>query len=180
MITKGERTELRSIVRQQFKVLRAEVDQREAEMVAEAEQRVYDRFKGVDEKRADLNDAVGRLVEETNREIEKLLHDRADDVGGIESWQRLGVPRGYGLAHWSPDRRTELHRALVAGIEAQVQAAKLALQRQEADLLRTLAVGALESEEARKFLSDIPTVAQLVPTARLHELEAEFDQDADA
>jgi hypothetical protein len=44
------------------------------------------------------------------------------------------------------------------------------VERQEADLLRTLAVEALESEEARAFLKMIPSVAELVPSTRLNEL----------
>lgn len=42
---------------------------------------------------------------------------------------------------------------------------------EEADLLRSLAVGVVESDEARQFLTDIPTVAQLVPSTRLLEIE---------
>ena len=42
MITKGERTELRSIVKQQFKVLRSEVQQRQYELASEGfTMRVY-------------------------------------------------------------------------------------------------------------------------------------------
>lgn len=35
----------------------------------------------------------------------------------------------------------------------------------------------LESEEARAFLADIPSVAELVSGARLAELEAQFGDD---
>jgi hypothetical protein len=61
---------------------------------------------------------------------------------------------------------------MVAAIEAQIEGALMRLDREEADLLRTLAIGAIESEEARNFLSAIPTVAELVPASRLAELEA--------
>lgn len=40
MITKGERTELRSLVRQQFKVLREEVQQRRAEVTTDAQRQI--------------------------------------------------------------------------------------------------------------------------------------------
>jgi hypothetical protein len=55
-------------------------------------------------------------------------------------------------------------------IKERVRRAELAVERQEADLLRTLAVEALESEEARAFLKMIPSVAELVPSTRLNEL----------
>lgn len=44
-------------------------------------------------------------------------------------------------------------------------------------MLRTLAVGAIESEEARAFLAAIPSVSELVPAARLAELEASMTDD---
>jgi hypothetical protein len=56
-----------------------------------------------------------------------------------------------------------------------VQQALLALDRQEADLLRNLALDALETDAARGFLDRIPTVADLVPSRRLREIEAQFD-----
>ena len=55
MITKGERTELRSIVRQQFKVLRLEVMQRDGPTPrVDLPQRPQDRFQPV--TRASLKD----------------------------------------------------------------------------------------------------------------------------
>ena len=48
MITKTERTELRGIVRQQFRVLRAEVDQREAEVIADAEEQINGKYADED------------------------------------------------------------------------------------------------------------------------------------
>jgi len=82
--------------------------------------------------------------------------------------------RAYGVNRQGEDR-TQLHRALVAGVKQQVVAAALALDRQEADLLRALAMEGLESEAARAFLARIPTVAELVPAARLREIEAAYD-----
>jgi hypothetical protein len=45
MISKAERTELRSVVRQQFKVLAAEVQQRRAELVADADRQITARYE---------------------------------------------------------------------------------------------------------------------------------------
>lgn len=58
-----------------------------------------------------------------------------------------------------------------------MRAALLRLSRQEADLLSELAIGVLESAEARAFLGAIPTVGELVPAARLAQLEAQFGAD---
>jgi hypothetical protein len=62
-------------------------------------------------------------------------------------------------------------------LNAKVAAAGVTLQRQEADLLRQLAVDAIETDDARTFLAGIPTVSQLVPATRLAELEAALKGD---
>lgn len=69
------------------------------------------------------------------------------------------------------EERNRLLWGAVADLNAKVSAAKTTLARQEADLLRKLAVDALETDEARAFLSTIPTVSELVPMSRLIELE---------
>lgn len=43
MITKGERAELRTLIRQRFRVLRADIAQRETELYAELEDRLNER-----------------------------------------------------------------------------------------------------------------------------------------
>ncbi len=49
-MNKGERTELKSIIRQQFKVLRHEVEQRQAELTVEATEKVAEHFSESDRK----------------------------------------------------------------------------------------------------------------------------------
>lgn len=71
-MNKTERTELRGVVKQRFRVLRREVAQRRAEMVAEAEARIAERFRATDEQRADLQWQIQQAVDEANRKIEDL------------------------------------------------------------------------------------------------------------
>lgn len=185
MIAKGERTELKSIVRQQFKVLRAEVLQRQAELEAEAEQRIVARYRDVDDKREALTWKIAGVLETASREITDLLQGSNavhgterrygwDDDEPVEVSVERPVELHFPTIHWRTEDRVQLRRALVTAIHAEIKGALLQLDRQEADLLRTLAVGALESEEAHKFLTSIPSVAELVPAARLKELEAQF------
>jgi hypothetical protein len=72
-----------------------------------------------------------------------------------------------------------LRREANADLSAKVKAALLKLDRDEADLLRNLSMEAIESEEARSFLSRIPSVGELVPAARLVELEASISDGDD-
>jgi hypothetical protein len=171
-ITKSERGELRSVVKGQFKVLRAELEQRQAEMVADIDQQVVERFAERDKTQSDLNWRAQQIVDETNRALEDLLKDHHDDLD-IHQWGRPTVspPRMI----WSKADKHALRRAAVSALTAKVEGAELRLNRLEADLLRELSVGALESDEARSFLGSIPAVGELVPTARLAELEASLD-----
>lgn len=172
-ITPGERRELRSVVRQQMKVLRAEVKQRRHELVAEAEARLVEKYREQDKLSDELGERLGKLTQESNRELRKLLEEFEQVLDG--RWRRY--TSGFAVPSIMRDRgdREQLHKAMIAGIDSQVQQASLALDRQEADLLRELSMEALESSAAREFLTRIPSVAELVPSRRLREIEAQFD-----
>lgn len=171
MISKTERVELRSIVRQQFKVLRAEVEQREAEVLADADQQIADKFSSQDEAYERAAFLANEVVSEANRRVNDIYREQLG-VGHTEyAYVDFRLPR-------KPEkRRLDLRGVAVSKIRAQVKGASLQLDRQEADLLQQLAIGALESEEAHAFLGSIPSVGQLVPRARLAELEASLGPD---
>lgn len=172
-INKGERTELKSIVRSQFKVLRAELDQREIEMRAEVEDQIAAKNVAADEKWEVLQHEIHEAVLACNRAVNDAIYKHGYEAKGPTervwiSEPKMSAPNG--MAHEQQVRQNAVMR-----IRAQVNDARLRLDRQEADLLKTLAVGALESDEAQSFLGQIPTIGQLVPSARLAELEASLD-----
>ena len=173
LIPPGERRELRAVVRSQFKVLRTEVKQREAELVADAERQLMERYRDDDKKQEDLNWRIGEIVKQANQDLSDLLRTYSDDQEGGR-WSRIYALSAPRVTRKNEDR-PQLHAALTSGIKASVQNALLALDRQEADLLRQLALESLESAEAQAFLGRIPTVAELVPSRRLREIEAAFD-----
>ena len=177
-IAPGERRELRSVVRQQMKVLRAEVQQRRHELVAEAEGRLVEKYREQDRLSDELGERLARLTADSNRQLKEILGEFEAVLDG-----RWGRTSGFSVPWISRKNgnRDQLHKAMIAGIDAQVKQATLALDRQEADLLRDLSMEALESSAARSFLNRIPTVGELVPSKRLREIEAQFDaQSADA
>ena len=173
-MTKGERTELRSVVRGQFKVLRGEIEQRRKELMADAAEQVRHRYAAADKQVDDLNWRIGQVVDQANKDIRDAIKTaQAESDGGQWSWSgTISAPR---ISHQHEDRYA-LNGALSTGIDAQARSALLTLERQEADLLRQLALGALETEEARTFLAAIPSVGELVPASRLAEIEAAFDE----
>lgn len=173
MITKAERTELKSVVRQQMRVLRAEIEQRRAELHADIEQQITDRFADEDRTWANVQHEVHEAVLEANRRINDALRDNGYEVRGATERMWVTEP----TMRQPREKRVELRGQAVKAVEAQVKAALLSLERQEADLLRSLAVGAIESSEAHEFLNAIPTVGELVPAARIAELEASLNDD---
>jgi hypothetical protein len=175
MITQAERRELRSVVRQQFKVLRSEVEQRRAELVAEAAEQVRRRYAAADKQVDDLNWKISEIVDQANKDIRDAVKACGDAEDSAGRWGWSGAIQPPRVMRKGEDRFS-LNTALTTGIDATAHEALLRLSRQEADLLRQLALGALESEEARAFLASIPSVSELVPASRLQELEAAFDE----
>lgn len=172
VISPGERRELRAVVRQRIKVLRADVKQRKAEMVAEAELRLIERYRDNDKAANDTSWRISQILGQAFNDIQDVV-DQAN-AANEDLALRYTAP-SMGQLRQTGNDKAQLHRALMTGIDAQVEAAQLALDRQEADLLQTLAMGSLESDAAREFLASIPTAAELVPSTRLRELEAQFD-----
>lgn len=170
-ITKGERDELRRIVRGDFKALKAEIGVRQAELVAEIEKRVAQRFIGHEETIQKAHSKIAAIVEQANDQMNEVaLECQRDCEGYIVQLEPFYPPK----LRFVREKRDEMRRAMLADLEARVAHATARMQRQEVDLLKKLSSGALESDEAKAFLTEIPTVAELVPASRLAELEAQF------
>ncbi len=169
MITKAERTELRSVVKGQFRVLRTEVDQREAELIADIEKQIAEQWAERDQQLAAITEKAHELAVEANKALREFVKGNPDREALMVIGFTAPEPR-----HRVEDAqaRNLLRHAAIADLKARVGGAMVKLGRQEADLLRQLAVGALETDEARAFLSEIPSVSELVPASRLRELEA--------
>jgi len=171
-ITPGERRELRSVVRGQFKVLRAEVKRREQELKGEVETELLTRYREQDAAIAEAGREAYRIRQDALRALAVVadaLRDQHPDLTVDVSMSYQG-PEVRAANH----NRAQLHRALMASIPNRVGDAQLNLDRGENDLLRQLSTGALESTEARGFLNTIPTVGELVPRVRLNEIEQQI------
>lgn len=181
-ITKTEREELRRIVTRQYKVLRAEVDQRKAELLVEVETAIGHRYRDRDETYARAREEVERIAREANAAISKALRDARDPAGNVVPLRDdVFTSGGVFVTIHVPDidmrDRHNERRVAQANVEAMVKGALLRLDREEADLHRTLAIGALESDEARAFLTSIPTVGELVSMARLAQLQQAIESE---
>jgi hypothetical protein len=171
MITKSERAELRSVVRQQMKVLRSEVKQREVEMVAEIDAQIANQYAEADSIAKDVFDSIRAIVEGANQSIREVVA-----TSGNNRWRNCDLLQVPYLLRSDERRRAVLRQAAMSELKSKVQTATLRLDRTEADLLRQLSLDALESGEAKAFLSSIPSVSELVPVVRLAELEASLGE----
>jgi predicted phage gp36 major capsid-like protein len=174
VITKGERAELRSLIRQRFKVLRADVEARKAELAAELDERVNLKFAADDKAWADAMFLIGEAVREANRKANDIL--RGLNLDALDTSREHEIVIHRSIMKPTAERNVLLRNG-TRRIEAQVKSAQLQLDRQEAELLTRLVATGLESEEARAFLGEIPTVSALVPADRLLELERSLQDD---
>lgn len=176
-ITPGERRELRSVVKGQYKVLRAEVKRREQELKAEIEQEILDRYREQDAAIGDAKREVQQAIEDCVRQMREI----GERLQAVHPNLVVETGTKYGRLEFAAHdpNRAQLHRAAMASIPNTIGDAQLALDRQEMDLLRKLSETALSSEAATEFLGSIPTVGELVPSARLRELEASLREAGD-
>src|SRR5262245_47265415 len=131
-ITKGERDELRRIVRGDFKALRMEIGVRRAELMAELERNVAARFRADEEAVSDADLAIAGIVSEANARITAELDKAARRAQGYEvRWMPLAPPR----IQWEREKRDELRRAMIADLDARIAHADAVMARQENDLL---------------------------------------------
>jgi hypothetical protein len=168
VITKGERSELKSLIRARFKVLRSDVAVRQAELITELDSRIATKFAVADKAWSDAMFLIDEAAKEANRKANDVL--RGLDVDGYDRTREYPIVQTRPITKPTGDRHS-LRQQGLGRIEATVRAAYLKLDRQENDLLTRLITGALESSEAQAFLGEIPTIASLVPSDRLLELE---------
>lgn len=159
----AERQALRQVVRQRMKVLRSDVTARKAELMAEMQESLARRFNPRDKMIDDANYAIREIVDQALKDARALV-EKIEKDHGLELV--LNGQMGLQVSVKANDKRI-MHTRLVAEIEAQVASAHVQIDRQEADLIEKITIDGLESDAAKDFLAQIPTVGQLVPTDRL-------------
>lgn len=172
-ITATERRELRAVVRNQMAVLRKEVQQREGALTAEMERRLVERYQTDDTLANKFKLDAKKLTAETNAKFAKLK-ERYGELFNGGQWSGRDEYYTPSIYRRTEDRE-QLRRALAAGIKSELHNARVALDRQEADLLKDLALDALKTSAARAFLERLPTAIELMPAEKLREIEARYD-----
>lgn len=172
-MNKNEREELRRLLRARFKVLRADVAARRAELVVELDEQVVAEYAAADKAFDDAMYQIKLAVDEANRKANDLCRE----LWGREVWGEKHdrtVVKAAPLDKPGVTERQQRRARGLAEIDRQVKAALLELDRRENELLTELATSALASTEAKAFFGRIPTVTDLVPAYRLQQITGEI------
>ncbi len=173
-MTKADRAELAKLWKAKIRVAKAGVEQRKAEQLAHAEAQLAARYEFDDAAWADVTAVAKQAVEEADAAIA----ERCEKLGIPERFRPEIRLAWYGRGENAiAERRAELRKVAQTHIEADIRQAKHVLAATEVEGLTQLAVGGLESDEAREFLASMPTPEALMPPLDMMELEQEYDRE---
>lgn len=175
-ITPGERRELKSLIKNQFRVVALELKDRKAKLNDEVDERLRERYRDFDAAKADFTDQAKKIQQKAEAELAELKKThRINEFDG--AWQRsyhdevTVRPTSY-----VAEKRSEMATFIRNKIESDVRSFEASAGRREVDLLKQLSLDALESAEARDFAHQIPTIDDILPSSRVLELEAAFEE----
>ncbi len=159
-ISKGEREELRGILNGRRRLAKKVIEQRAAELLADAEQQLATRYKIDAAAWRDLSAAAEDAVKKADAEL-------------AHRCRTLGIPAEFRpeLSLWWSSRgengdikrRAELRKVAVTRIKEMAKQAEVQMETRALDGLELLARSALESAEAQQFLASMPNVEALMP-----------------
>ena len=170
-ISARERATLAQVTRTHFKVLRSELDASQADLVAELDRTLSERARARSAEMRDVQEELDKVTHQANQLLREALK-AYDDKFAEGVW---GRPSGYYSPHvYRRDRDdiAAIRRAAVAGIAARIQRAKVEVSRQEAELLRDLAVDGLVADQAKDYVRALPTAQAVLGTDIVRELVA--------
>lgn len=155
----SERTELRRVIKARFELLQEDLTHRQRIVWAAIEDRVKEGHK--------------KEIDAENAQLKKFQDKAAKLRIEITDW--MGTLHAKGLQVHYPRVTIELPDHVMLRNEHQLvndelkrlnidgKAAKINLSRMELEILETLALDALETDEARAFFDALPTAKQLLP-----------------
>lgn len=168
-ITKAERMELAKVIRLRAKVAKDEVNVQEKRLLADFESQLAAIYPQNHPAWSEITQTANRMVAEADTQIAHICRE----MGIPENFRPQLSIGWYGRGENAlSERRTELRRVAQTEATARAVQAKAAIDRQSAELLTELAAGGLETEQARVFLSRIPTAESLMPSLVFADMEA--------
>ena len=168
-MTKAEAASLRRLVRDRFRLLRAQLPARQAEIL-------YEVRVEIDQETQDLVDAANAEGNELAEEIAALTAKRDEFMARMVA---QGLTPGYGdaLRSWRSVTGEKSFRRRREALLAQRAQVDLRLQEQELGLIELLAMRDLHSGEAMDFLGQIPSVEAALTAPPPQAIEAGDDDE---
>jgi hypothetical protein len=168
-MTAAERDSLYRLVRDRAKVAKADAEARGKWMLAEVEAKLAARFKADDEAWADMTAAAEKAVEEANAKIALVCRERGIPEEFRPQMGSLWLSRG---ENGMKERRAELRQVAETQVAARVAQAKVEIDRQSVAQQTQITRAGLTSEEARSFISALPSPEELLPPIAALELDS--------
>jgi DNA primase len=168
-MTRRDRNDLLDVAKMRARVAKAGVAQREAELLAQVEEELSTIYSADDAAWKEITAEAAQKVKEVDEQVAAICRER----GVPEQFRPRIDTSWYGRGeNASKERRAELRKLAQTRITAAGRKAKTAIDAQSVEVMTELIAGALESDEARRYLDKIPTPAQLMPPIVVAELEA--------
>ena len=164
-MTKGERTELTSLINQRARVMKAAVIERSAELMANLEEQLAAIYSFDQEE---IWKAAHEIAKKAAKEAQAEVAARCEE---------LGIPKQFAPSvhtHWyaqgeqaSKDRRREIRTAAKAKIDALEKSAKTEIEMLSLEAKTDLVANGLISDSAKTFLKEMPSFQTLMPTLQV-------------
>ncbi len=178
-LTATERRELKSVIVASFKLLRKQLAARTGQVKLDAieviDQATQAEVDAYTRETAKVVVRVQKAVDAGEDRILELADQYGIDQGTM--WESvLYLPTGRGstnkvtLSSWTHRRRSNESSRVQSEIEQASLDAEVAIDSQELEMVKTVAIDALESDYARSLLGEIPTPATLVQAPDLKAL----------
>ena len=173
-ITSAERNDLRSLIRQRARLMKAHVAQRGLELMAEFETQLHTYFSyNHDEIWAAAYAEAEKIAQESNVRV-------------AQRCKELGIPKKFAPSlsfGWrgqgenaSKKQHADLRREAKAYVASMEAAAKTEIERFSVDSQTELISEGLSSEAAKTFLEQLPSAEALMPVLDLKQVQGLLEQ----
>lgn len=169
IMTKGERSELLSLVKKRERLMKAQAQERSAALLAEFD------IQSATIHRYDDDAVWAALV----MEVESVMSKARDEIA--KRAKERGIPEEFApdlSFNWHgrgqnavADRRAEFRRAAKSKIEAMEREAVTKIERLSLEAQTQIVAAGLDTESAKSFLEAMPKLDQLMPSVEIGEIE---------
>jgi hypothetical protein len=168
-MTKGERVELGQLIRKREKVMKSYAEERAAKMLAEFDAQSAQIYSfDQDETWKQSTEAAGKVVAKANKEIAarcKELGIPAEFAPSLEfGWRERGQ-------NAVASRRAELRRMATSRIKSIQAETFTKIERMSLTAQTEVIANGLESDTARQFLDNMPSLESLMPSLDVAEIK---------